>query len=132
MKKLLMIAMMITGVVGCAGSQLKNEWKGQRGYADSDVDAIMDQYKEYNQMKIKADLASNHFNTAPQDAAQSRLKNIFCSCVKKMGDSCRTKDGASKDHALWIKANAVDMAMKGNSMSFETNSMSVIDPAECM
>jgi len=130
LKSLVPLALLVS-LAGCAGPQLKTEWKEKRGYKDSDIDAIMAQYKDYNSMKLRADQQSNALNSAPSIEANNRLRNVFCSCVKKMGDSCRTKEGANIDRTLWVKANAVDMTMVGMSMNFETNSMSKIDPSEC-
>ncbi len=118
-------------VAGCAGASLKSEWKEKRGYSDKDINAIMNQYKEYNDMMNGAKMSSNAFNSAPYHQAESRLRAVFCACAKKMGEACRKKEGASIDRSLWTKANAVDMTMIGTAMTFETNSTSVIDPAEC-
>lgn len=127
---LLIIAALLAG---CAGAQLKSDWKNKRGYSDQDIDAIMAQYSEYSSDKARATVNSNAFNSAPYEEHRSRMKSIFCACAKKLGDKCREKpDGLSgKDKSLWIKANAVDMDMIGSNASFETNGMSLIDTVEC-
>lgn len=128
------ILIVVAGMLsGCAGASLKSDWKDKRGYSDQDIDAIMNQYSDYNKLMVSAQVSSNAFNSTPQVEARSRMKAIFCACAKKLGDKCREKpDGlAQSEKTLWIKANAVDMAMIGNSTTFETSSMSVIDPTEC-
>lgn len=131
--KNLLLLILALSVTACAGASLKKDWKEKRGYSDQDIDSIMNQYGEYNQMNAQASVASNAFNSAPVTEARARLRKIFCACTKKIGEKCREKpDGlAGPEKALWIKANAADMAFVGNSMSFETNAMSTIDPAEC-
>lgn len=131
--KTIILILMAGMLAGCAGASLKSDWKNKRGYSDEDINAIMNQYSDYNKLMIGADVSSNAFNSAPQTEARSRMRAIFCACIKKLGDKCREKpDGvAQADKTLWIKANAVDMAMIGNSTTFETSSISVIDPAEC-
>lgn len=132
MRKLLILVLAVV-ISGCAGASLKSDWKQKRGYSDADIDQIMAQYSDYGTLMAHAQVDSNAFNSSPTNEARARMKSIFCACVKKIGEACRQKpDGLAKaDKVLWIKANAADMAMVGNSTTFETNSMSVIDPAEC-
>lgn len=129
----LILILMAGMIAGCAGASLKSDWKDKRGYSDQDINAIMDQYADYNKLMVSAQVSSNAFNSTPQVEARSRMRAIFCACAKKLGDKCREKpDGLPQaDKTLWVKANAVDMAMIGNSMTFETSGMSVIDPTEC-
>lgn len=133
MNKLIFILSICLLVNGCAGAALKSEWKEKRGYADSDIEEIMKQSKDYLSMQAKAQAASSAFDRSHETEANSRLKNIFCACVKKMGASCRSKEGSGIDRTLWVKANAVDFVMNGGhwGMTFEKNSMSVIDTDEC-
>jgi hypothetical protein len=133
MNKLLLLAGLLS-LTSCAGAQLQSDWKEKRGYSDADVQLIMDQYKEYNMMMSSAQVSSNAFNSTPIVEAKGRLKNVFCACVKKIGEKCRKKPESltSDEKVLWVKANAVDMAYIGKSASFEVSQNPVIDTAECM
>ncbi len=124
---------LMNAITGCAVAKLGNEWKNERGYSDGDIDLIRRQFREYSSQMVAATQSSNAFNTAPVTETRNRLRNIFCACAKKLGDKCRQKpDGISpSDKTLWVKANAVDMAMTGLATTWETNGMTLIDPAEC-
>ena len=128
------IGLIVLAVImsACAGQQLKSEWTA-RGYSESDQTLINAQAKEYFRAKFSANQESNAFNSAPRHAFDERMKSIFCACTKKIGDKCRQKpDGLSaEEKSLWVKANAVDMTAVAQSMGFETNAMSKIDPVEC-
>lgn len=131
MKKLVLLLVGALTLAGCAGQQLKSDWKDKRGYSEEDINLITEQYKEYAQMTNAAVISRSSVQSVNAD---NRLKSIFCSCVKKMGDQCRTRAPASmnpQDKTLWIKANAVDMAYVGQSMTWETSQHPVIDSAEC-
>lgn len=127
------IIFILTFVTGCAGAQLKSDWKERRGYSDADIAAIEYQSQGYKVLMMQSGATSNAFNSAPMIQTDNRLRAIFCSCVKKLGQKCREKsDGlAAQDKELWIKANAVDMAILGQRMTWEANPMTVIDPLEC-
>lgn len=119
-------------MTGCAGAQLKSEWKEKRGYSESDITAIDSQMSEYQRLLISASLASNAFNGGqPQHNARNQLKSIFCTCVKKMGDACRKSDGSHVDHDLWVKANAIDEAIASRENAFDAGPSMKIDLAEC-
>ncbi len=126
----LVLALVMTA---CAGAKLKKSWKEERGYADADVSAIETQAEEYLKSLAQAEVSSNAFNNAPVVEYRGRMKSVFCACVKKLGEKCRQKNSGLQgtEKALWIKANAVDMAMVARSTSWETSTLSQIDPDEC-
>lgn len=124
-------ALLAIALTGCSGAQLKTDWEGQRGYPENEIDAMMSQAKEYQRLLISAKMNSNAFNSAPYTDAQNRLRAIFCTCVKKMGNKCRDKSGMTVDRSLWRKANAVDMAFVMDHTALDSSPAYVIDPAEC-
>jgi hypothetical protein len=132
MKNLIMLAVVMS-LTGCAGAQLETEWKSQRGYSDADIAAIREQFNDYHQSNIVAGMQSNRFNSSPALHSQDRLKSIFCTCYQTIGDKCREKpDGLnSEQRTLWIKANAVDLALLANHTALDPGPAPKVDTAEC-
>jgi hypothetical protein len=132
MRRLLLILLAVV-FVGCSGAKLKTEWKDDRGYSDEDIEAAMSKMPEYKKILISGTVYSSRYNNSNEIQADNRLRSIFCSCIKKLGDKCRQKSdgltGADKD--LWIKANAVDMAFASQESSLSSSASKIMDPTEC-
>lgn len=122
----LIISLLAIALTGCAGAALKNTWKDERGYTEADIDAIMEQQRTYGNMMGSA------LSTTTRIEASNRLRAIFCTCARKMGNKCRTKEGAKIDRESWIKANAVDITFSAYG-SLEPGGVAaqLPDTAEC-
>lgn len=117
---------------GCAGAKLARDLSDVRGYPEADVAAIKAKAQEYNRRLAWANTASNAFDSSPIQSEQAKLRNVFCACAKKMGEKCRTAEGAGVDRDLWIKANAVDLAFGMQSAGITSQiTFSEVDPHEC-
>ncbi|MBU6375012.1 MAG: hypothetical protein KGQ59_03375 [Bdellovibrionales bacterium] len=124
----------------CASEKLKKEWSEQRGYSQEDIASINKQATDggYLHRIISARQKSNAYNTAPKEAEEKNLKNIWCNCWKRLADRCRQKaDGLNKqDKELWTKANAVELAFtmaekNGAIPVLDDHNGTTFDGAEC-
>ena len=89
--------------------------------------------EDYKRTLIVGRTSSNAFNSTPYSDAKNRLKAIFCSCAKKLGEKCRQRSDnlSASDKALWLKANAVDMAFASQETSLDTAPAERLDLGEC-
>lgn len=135
MKNYLLLTVFGFSLLGCAGAAIKKEFLEKRGYSQEDIKEIETQRQPYVDILAKGRVASNAFNTTEKVAAEGRVKAVFCSCYKKLGEKCTQKaDGLSKDdHVLWVKSNAAEMALAGmsaNDNPFDSQGYR-LDTAEC-
>lgn len=116
---------------GCAGAQLEKEMKESRGYSEADIASIEAASKDYKTQINLADMRSNAFNTSARDRNYDSMKAIVCKCFKEIHDKCRGKpDGLTPEQkSLWIKSNAVDMALASQATTFDASTK--IDPDTC-
>ncbi len=78
---------------------------------------------------------TNAFDSTEKVGAENRVRNIFCNCIKKLGQKCQKKpDGLTgEDRVLWAKSNGAEWALRGmtaNDNPFQT-SRGGVDSAEC-
>lgn len=122
-------------LVGCASTSVRSDWKQKRGYSDEHFKEFSSHSDTYMRMIARGGVAGNAFNSTEKVAAEGRVRNIFCACVKKLGDRCRQNpDGlAPADRELWAKSNGAEMALMGMARAdnpFDSNA-GVVDTAEC-
>jgi hypothetical protein len=131
--RIAMICLVTIAVSGCAGVALKKEWSEKRGYSESEISEVMDQMQPYRKRLIASDMASNRFNTAPRQAEEATLKTVWCNCWKKLKDKCQqsSKGLSQEDRALWLKANAVEMAFAAGETALDARPNTKLDGAEC-
>lgn len=82
----------------------------------------------------KGSSQSNAFNSTPKAQSESRVRSIFCGCVKKLGKKCQQKptDLKGDERFMWAKSNAAESALKAISQAENPfQSESSVDPAEC-
>jgi hypothetical protein len=119
-------------MVGCA-SHTKKMWQ-DRGYSEAEVKEIEPYTKQYIDLLAQGSSQANAFNTTPKAQSESRVRSIFCTCVKKLGKKCQQRpvDLKGDDRVLWAKSNASESALKAISQAENPfQSESVIDLAEC-
>lgn len=139
MKKHLGFLVILVSVLssGCSNLALKKEWQ-ERGYTESEINTIEPYRKSYMNMLGSGGAGSTFGSSLENGENQKRVRNIFCSCVKKLDTKCQKKpEGLTgSDLDLWAKANAAEMALRQYSSinkfgSFNT-SVGAVDPAECL
>jgi len=67
---------------------------------------------------------------------EQQLRNVFCNCVKKLGDKCREKPDSlnEQEKQLWAKSNAAEMALKaqhGGDLVATMGNLGAVDPDQC-
>ncbi len=118
---------------GCAGAQLEKEMKESRGYSEADMAAIREQAKEYKSRYGMAGFKTNRFQSSAEDRVYNDMKAIFCKCYREMKSKCREKpDGlTTEQHALWVKSNAVDLAILSQETALDASVSGKVDPDTC-
>jgi|GEM_PF-3167232 len=137
MKNLLSLIVISLILAGCASQQLQKEWQA-RGYTESDKALIMPHFDQYTRQLAAAKTASgNVFMAASQNSGvEQNLQNVFCNCVKKLGDKCRkpSAEVGETDKQLWAKSNGAEMALKaqhnGNLVA-SVGDAGTVDPDQC-
>ena len=135
MKKMILTSILLTLLIACAESRIKNEWSTNR-YSKKDIAAI-DQYYDahYNQQGV----ALERLDDPNYNPADDPYTKTFCVCYKKLGEKCRQKSVGlnAADKELWLQANAADMASAayfgtgGHGLSAFSSDAGLIDADVC-
>lgn len=121
-------------LAACSSMSLRNQWS-TKGYSADDIREIQRYEGGYLDILSRGTAFSNGFDSSERVSAENRIRGIFCSCFKKLGEKCRTKpDGLTDDDKiLWAKSNAADSALhaSGNMNLPLASSNDLTDGAEC-
>ena len=144
MKTHLPLVLLFGSLLGCAGGQLNKEYREVRGYSESEMAEIQKYKDDYVRLLARSRVSRPSLaygasgpSTAEKLTAEGRVRQIFCTCWKKLGTKCKQKPTAltGEDRVLWAKSNAAEsalIAMAANDMQFDAStSTAKIDEAEC-
>ncbi len=131
-KKALMMLVCLA-LSSCAGAALQKEWEQQRGYTPEEI-ALTEPYRE-EYKRILASATVYGGTSVDDNAAQARVRTIFCACVKKLGSKCQQRPVTlvGDERVLWAKGNGAEMALRAlaSGSAFDSRA-GAVDTAECM
>lgn len=100
-----------------------------RKYTDVDVAEIHKYMDEYKLWISTGNMQSTSVNSEPREKALSRVRAVYCTCIRKLGLPKCIKSGAKltgADRVTWSQGNAAEMAIKTSYVPGNT-----VDPEDC-
>lgn len=132
MLKFLVIVTAIVLFSGCAGLMKSNFAKKYEpmGVAASDIEAVDRQssvyYGDYQRTASQKYGLNDQMLQTQVNAQMTKITNIFCTCVKKLGEKCQAAPNglSSADKEIWVKGN-------GAAEALSLIQKSQVDPLSC-
>lgn len=121
-----------SSITGCASLMKSNFAKGAetKGISAADVELVdrqsMTYYGDYQRTASQKIGLNDQMLQTQVTAQMNKITNIFCTCVKKLGEKCQNNpDGLSaSDKDLWVKGN-------GAAEALSLIQKSQVDPLSC-
>ncbi len=135
MIRLFILSLIAVAFTGCASMQsmMKSSFAKKAetmGVSAADIEAVDRQssvyYGDYQRTASQKVGVNDQMLQTQVNAQMTKLTNIFCACVKKLGDKCQTNPAglSSSDKDAWVEGN-------GAAEALSLIQKSQVDPLSC-